>query len=132
MNEKCLFIWFLNFWNKLQILKAKKLKYLNPKIEIHHIDGDRFNNNLSNLMILCPNCHSKTDNYSGKKTKSENNKKKVKEKEKKIKENKKKCSCGNFINSKSTNCNICYVKWKTDISSIKIASVIWILFIYKS
>jgi hypothetical protein len=77
-------------------------------IELHHIDGDRFNNNLSNLMILCPNCHSKTDNYSGKKTKSENNKKKVKEKEKKIKENKKKCSCGNFMNSKSTNCNICY------------------------
>jgi len=23
-------------------------------------------------------------------------------------ENKKKCSCGNFMNSKSTNCNICY------------------------
>lgn len=25
--------------------------------ELHHIDGDRTNNNLSNLQILCPNCH---------------------------------------------------------------------------
>lgn len=35
-------------------------------IELHHIDGDRFNNRLENLQILCPNCHSKTDNNSGK------------------------------------------------------------------
>lgn len=35
-------------------------------IELHHIDGDRFNNKLNNLQILCPNCHSQTDNYSGK------------------------------------------------------------------
>ena len=34
-------------------------------IELHHIDGNRFNNNLDNLQILCPNCHSKTDNNSG-------------------------------------------------------------------
>jgi len=37
-------------------------------IELHHINGDRFNNNLDNLQILCPNCHSKTDNNSGKGT----------------------------------------------------------------
>lgn len=32
-------------------------------LEIHHIDGNRHNNELSNLQILCPNCHSLTDNW---------------------------------------------------------------------
>jgi hypothetical protein len=33
------------------------------KLEVHHIDGDRTNNNLPNLQLLCPNCHSYTDNF---------------------------------------------------------------------
>ena len=32
-------------------------------LEIHHIDGNRLNNNLDNLQILCPNCHSQTNNW---------------------------------------------------------------------
>lgn len=32
-------------------------------LEIHHIDGDRTNNNPDNLQLLCPNCHSYTDNW---------------------------------------------------------------------
>lgn len=32
-------------------------------LEIHHIDGNRYNNNLDNLQILCPNCHSLTENW---------------------------------------------------------------------
>ena len=35
-------------------------------LELDHIDGDHFNNNLNNLRILCPNCHSQTPNYRGK------------------------------------------------------------------
>ncbi len=35
-------------------------------IELHHIDGNNKNNNLANLQILCPNCHTFTDNYRGK------------------------------------------------------------------
>lgn len=38
-------------------------------LELHHIDGDKKNNELVNLQILCPNCHSLTDNYRGKKLK---------------------------------------------------------------
>lgn len=34
-------------------------------LELHHIDGDHYNNKLENLQILCPNCHSKTDNFRG-------------------------------------------------------------------
>lgn len=32
-------------------------------LEVHHIDGDKSNNQLDNLQLLCPNCHSYTDNY---------------------------------------------------------------------
>lgn len=32
-------------------------------LQLHHIDGDRTNNLISNLQILCPNCHSLTDNF---------------------------------------------------------------------
>jgi len=35
-------------------------------LELHHVDGNRFNNSFSNLRILCPNCHSQTGSNSGK------------------------------------------------------------------
>ncbi len=34
-------------------------------LELHHINGDGEDNRLENLAILCPNCHSQTDNWSG-------------------------------------------------------------------
>jgi len=34
-------------------------------LEVHHIDGDSFNNELTNIMLLCPNCHAQTDTYRG-------------------------------------------------------------------
>lgn len=36
------------------------------RLEIHHINANHKDNRLENLMILCPNCHSLTDNYRGK------------------------------------------------------------------
>jgi len=41
--------------------------WLNKNIvcQLHHIDGNPNNNNINNLQILCPNCHSLTDNYCG-------------------------------------------------------------------
>lgn len=35
--------------------------------EIHHINGDKSKNDLDNLQVLCPNCHSQTDNFRNKK-----------------------------------------------------------------
>lgn len=35
-------------------------------LELHHINGNRFDNRLENLQLLCPNCHAQTDNYAGK------------------------------------------------------------------
>lgn len=32
-------------------------------LQVHHIDGDCTNNTEKNLQVLCPNCHSLTENY---------------------------------------------------------------------
>ena len=36
-------------------------------LELHHIDGDHYNNSLENLQILCPNCHAQTSTHSSRK-----------------------------------------------------------------
>ena len=33
-------------------------------LQVHHIDGNRNNNTRNNLQILCPNCHSQTENWT--------------------------------------------------------------------
>lgn len=35
--------------------------------QLHHKDGNHKNNTLENLILLCPNCHTQTDNYANKK-----------------------------------------------------------------
>lgn len=33
-------------------------------LQLDHIDGDRHNNQIENLRLLCPNCHSQTETFS--------------------------------------------------------------------
>lgn len=35
------------------------------RVALHHVNGDRLDNRLENLELLCPNCHSQTANFSG-------------------------------------------------------------------
>lgn len=35
-------------------------------LELDHVDGDKLNNQLDNLRVLCPNCHAQTETYAGK------------------------------------------------------------------
>lgn len=35
-------------------------------LEVHHIDGNRTNNNFNNLKLLCCNCHAQTHNWRNK------------------------------------------------------------------
>ena len=34
-------------------------------LELDHVNGKRDDNRLSNLRILCPNCHAQTETYRG-------------------------------------------------------------------
>lgn len=35
-------------------------------LQVHHIDGNSNHNTRNNLMLLCPNCHSQTENWCNK------------------------------------------------------------------
>lgn len=39
------------------------------KLQLDHIDGNAGNNLFDNLRILCPNCHTQTDTFTGRNTK---------------------------------------------------------------
>lgn len=78
----------------------------NIVLQLHHIDGDHTNNELDNLQILCPNCHSQTNNYG--KHESINKTKLIKKESKEI------CPiCNKILKSKKAQmCKECYNKSK--------------------
>lgn len=41
-------------------------------MQVHHINGNHRDNRIENLQILCPNCHSQTENYGSKNIKKHN------------------------------------------------------------
>lgn len=47
-------------------------KIISMPLQLHHIDGDRHNNELNNLTLLCPICHYLTKNFRGKNKKNIN------------------------------------------------------------
>lgn len=85
-------------------------------LEIHHNDGDRTNNNLDNLKLLCCNCHSQTDNWRGKSNKEfHSSSPEIDPTEKNTKLNQ--ClNCYNLINDKSKFCSVeCSNKYNSSL-----------------
>lgn len=63
-------------------------------LHLDHINGDSTDHRLENLRILCPNCHSQTPTYAGKR----------------LRLPPKLCRCGAQIQRTSTTCRPCYYK----------------------
>lgn len=49
--------------NKCEICGLSTWRGEPIQCELHHINGDTTDNRIENLQILCPNCHSQTDNF---------------------------------------------------------------------
>lgn len=65
-------------------------------LHLDHINGDHFDNRVENLRLLCPNCHTQTDTYTGK----------------------------NVAKYKTLNCSVCSAKLKSNNITGKCASCI--------
>lgn len=50
---------------KCELCSLKEWQGQPIPLELHHKDGDHYNNSLDNLSLLCPNCHALQPNNSG-------------------------------------------------------------------
>lgn len=63
-------------------------------LQLDHVDGDGTNNEVTNLRLLCPNCHTQTPTFTSRKLRFPD----------------KLCTCGTKITSRSKQCLTCSQK----------------------
>lgn len=85
-------------WNKINPITKK------VPLEIHHKNGNYLDNTKDNLQVLCPNCHSLTENYKALNKNSERER---------TSNRKNYClDCGKEISSEALRCKKCAAKNK--------------------
>lgn len=52
--------------NKCEVCGVTEWNGKPLNMELHHKDGNKYNHSLENLLMICPNCHSQTDNFRAK------------------------------------------------------------------
>jgi predicted RNA-binding Zn-ribbon protein involved in translation (DUF1610 family) len=88
--------------------KGKKLV-----LQVDHTDGDGMNNLPTNLRFLCPNCHSQTENYAGRKNNQPERKRLSRQHPCPT------CGAPRFTKTRATSCRLCVahptkIAWPTD------------------
>ena len=59
--------------NKCEICGCSEWNGKPINCQLHHKDGNKHNNALDNLQMLCPNCHSQTETFTAKNKKKKYN-----------------------------------------------------------
>lgn len=52
--------------NKCEICGINEWNGKPISLQLHHINGNSQDNRIDNIQLLCPNCHSQTENFGGK------------------------------------------------------------------
>lgn len=91
----------------------------NVPLEVNHIDGDYRNNSPENIELLCPNCHSLTENFralngTGRGRQMKYNQYELvpqeqKDKRKAFHAAKRICKCGKKKEATAKNCSLCHL-----------------------
>jgi hypothetical protein len=97
------------------------------RLDIHHIDGDCYNNHISNLQFICPNCHRQEtiqykESFPWSSLAMEDKYTFKKEQKRPKKEKSPKCcfDCGAYISQDAERCSTCYfatrnkIEWPSD------------------
>ncbi len=98
VEHKCSVCNLLPIWNNIPLM-----------LQLDHVNGDHYDNRIENLRLICPNCHSQTDTYTGRNVKQYEDKH-CSGCNKKLKTDNVSLKCADCIQKDAHICTICKVR----------------------